>query len=44
VYGLLSFAVFAATKSGMWERGSVYSILASQMFTAAAILWSRLDG
>lgn len=53
VFGLVSFAVFVVTvhgaSRGIWERGSVYSILTWQMFTAVWILrnpadrWSRLD-
>ncbi len=47
VFGLLSFVVFVVTmhgaSRGIWERGSVYSILVWQMFTAVGLLWSRLD-
>lgn len=47
LFGLLSFVVFAATMHdgprGVWERGSVYSILVWQMFTAVGLLWTRLD-
>jgi hypothetical membrane protein len=53
MFGLLSFVVFVVTMQGAsrgaWERGSVYSILTWQIFTAVWILrnpahrWSRLD-
>jgi hypothetical membrane protein len=42
VFGLLSFVVFVVTmhgaSRGVWERGSVYSILTWQMFTAVWLI------
>jgi hypothetical membrane protein len=41
VFGLVSFGAFAITGSALWERGSVYTILAWELLTGAWLLSRR---